>query len=158
MPLITARSEALGLPPRVVLFLFLGRHFLSFLHRGLGRRMSSTPEDGYTRVSDTGSVKGGPKDAGSNSTLYTPEFRAEAVRLVRSSPVVARSCSLAPMDKTPTRSPTILAAIRKPRAMPSTSLMRRAFPRHCEGVLTAPTPSIGPSMRRGPWLCARCFP
>jgi hypothetical protein len=40
--LITARSEALGLPPRLVLFLFLGRHFLSFLHRGLGRRKQST--------------------------------------------------------------------------------------------------------------------
>jgi transposase, IS5 family len=30
-----------------------------------------TPEDGQTRVSDTGSVEGGPKDAGSNTTLYT---------------------------------------------------------------------------------------
>src|SRR5215204_2039322 len=39
MALMTARSEALGLPPRGVLFfLCLGRHFLSFLHRGLGRR------------------------------------------------------------------------------------------------------------------------
>src|SRR5215204_4739301 len=37
--LMTARSEALGLPPRGVLFfLCLGRHFLSFLHRALGRR------------------------------------------------------------------------------------------------------------------------
>src|SRR5215203_1310932 len=39
MALMTARSEALGLPPRGVLFFVcLGRHFLSFLHRGLGRR------------------------------------------------------------------------------------------------------------------------
>jgi len=37
-PLITTRSEALGLPPRLAFFLFLGKHFLSFLHRGLGRR------------------------------------------------------------------------------------------------------------------------
>jgi transposase len=45
-----------------------------------------TPDDGQTRVSDTGSVEGGPEDGGSNTTRYTPEFRAEAVRLVRSSP------------------------------------------------------------------------
>src|SRR4051794_11596588 len=36
MPLITALLHALGLPPRFVLlvFLFLGKHFLSFLQRG----------------------------------------------------------------------------------------------------------------------------
>jgi hypothetical protein len=33
--------------------------------------LSLTPEDGHTRVSDTESVEGGPKDAGSNTTLYT---------------------------------------------------------------------------------------
>src|SRR5215204_3339586 len=42
MPLITDLSQALGLPPRFVLFLLLGRHFLSFLQRGLGRRKQST--------------------------------------------------------------------------------------------------------------------
>jgi hypothetical protein len=36
-----------------------------------GRPLGLTPEDGQTRVSDTGSVEGGPKDAGSNTTLYT---------------------------------------------------------------------------------------
>src|SRR5215218_10328340 len=37
--LATALSDTLGLPPRLlVLFLFLGRCFLSFLHRGRGRR------------------------------------------------------------------------------------------------------------------------
>src|SRR5215218_9910918 len=37
--LATALSDTLGLPPRLlVLFLFLGRCFLSFLHRGQGRR------------------------------------------------------------------------------------------------------------------------
>jgi hypothetical protein len=36
--LMTARSETLGLPPFLLLFLFfLGRHYLSFLHRGRGR-------------------------------------------------------------------------------------------------------------------------
>src|SRR5215216_1973101 len=41
--LMTARSEALGLPPRRVLFFVcLGRHFLSFLHRGRGRLKWST--------------------------------------------------------------------------------------------------------------------
>src|SRR5215212_4191511 len=41
--LMTARSEALGLPPRRVLFFVcLGRHFLSFLHRGRGRLKKST--------------------------------------------------------------------------------------------------------------------
>ena len=38
MALTTALSEALGLPPRLLFVLFLGRHFLSFLHSGLGRR------------------------------------------------------------------------------------------------------------------------
>jgi SAM-dependent methyltransferase len=38
MALTTARSDALGLPPFVLFVLFFGRHFLSFLHRGLGRR------------------------------------------------------------------------------------------------------------------------
>src|SRR5215210_1470442 len=37
MALTTALSEALGLPPRLLFLLFLGRHFLSFLHRGRGR-------------------------------------------------------------------------------------------------------------------------
>jgi hypothetical protein len=38
MALMTALSDALGLPPLVLIFLlFLGRHFLSFLHRGRGR-------------------------------------------------------------------------------------------------------------------------
>src|SRR5215203_1838119 len=63
--------------------------------------------------------------------------------------VVARSCLPAPMDKTPIRSPTILAAIRKPHAMPSTRSTRRASKRRCEEVLTARTPSIGPSRRGG---------
>lgn len=31
MPLITALRQALGLPPRLILFLLLGKHFLSFL-------------------------------------------------------------------------------------------------------------------------------
>jgi hypothetical protein len=42
MALAAARSEALGLPPFGLLPLFLGRCFLSFLHRGLGRRKQST--------------------------------------------------------------------------------------------------------------------
>lgn len=37
MALTTALSDALGLPPRLVIFVCLGRHFLSFLHRGRGR-------------------------------------------------------------------------------------------------------------------------
>ena len=41
--LATALSDTLGLPPRLLLFLlFLGRCFLSFLHRGRGRRKYST--------------------------------------------------------------------------------------------------------------------
>ncbi len=42
-------------------------------------------------------------------------------------------------------------------ATPSTSSTRRAFPRRSGEAPTARTPSIGPSMRRGWKLCARCF-
>src|SRR5829696_19266 len=43
MALMTARSEALGLPPRRVLFfLCLGGDFLSFVYRGRGMWKSST--------------------------------------------------------------------------------------------------------------------
>ncbi|MBX6765020.1 MAG: transposase [Rubrobacteraceae bacterium] len=44
-----------------------------------------TPEGGHIRVSDVNVREGSPKGAGSN-TPYTPEFKAEAVRLVRSTP------------------------------------------------------------------------
>jgi transposase len=44
-----------------------------------------TPVGGHTRVSDVSVDEGSPKGAGSNTALYTPEFKAEAVRLVLSS-------------------------------------------------------------------------
>jgi transposase-like protein len=43
-----------------------------------------TPVGGHTRVSDVSVDEGSPKGAGSNTPRYTPEFKAEAVRLVRS--------------------------------------------------------------------------
>ena len=44
-----------------------------------------TPVGGQTRVSDINADEGGPDDAGSDTKL-PPQFKREAVRLVRSSP------------------------------------------------------------------------
>src|SRR5215210_1828936 len=66
---------------------------------------------------------------------------------------VARSCSPAPMDKTPTRSPATSGATPRPRATPSTSSTSRGFQRRFSKVRSVRIPFTELSIPSEPRTC-----